>query len=101
MRGSITDKLFLKNDEVYYLFKSTVSLPHDKYNKNYLLLKAFDGEPNVIDDEYPVMAMLALSNSFDSNKVQELTRKDFPFIQWIAIKPHGRPPIKGERVTDI
>lgn len=100
VRGIIIDKLFLKHDEVYYLFKSSSNLPHDKFSKDYLLLKAFDGNPNLINDEYPVMAMLAVENNFNANEVADLTRKNFPFIQWIAIKPPGHPQIKGERVTD-
>lgn len=101
VRGQIADKLFLKNDEVFYLFKSIVQLPNENYDREKIILKAFDGNPNLINDDYPVLAMLAVKPNTDFSKLQELSKKDFPFIQWVAIKPQSHPQIKGERVTDL
>lgn len=101
LKGEITDKFFLEKDEVVYLFRSYVNLPSAAHHPRLLVLKAFDGHPNLINEEFPVMALLAVPPQHDFSRSQEHNIKKFPFVQWIAIKPKGVVKIKGERVTDI
>lgn len=101
IKGRLEDKLFLQDDEVFYLFRSSGTLPDQQFHQHLLVLKAFDGSPGLINDKYPVMAVMAVPTDTNWDLSYRYHRKNFPFIQWMAIKPLGDQKIIGHRVTDL
>lgn len=79
----IEKKLFLKNDESFYLTKLFYSNDDDKHEL--LLIKPKRKGETMVNDKYPIVAVLKIDHLDDYTDVN-LTIKDFKFQEWAFIK---------------
>lgn len=82
--GYIERKLFLKNDETYYLAK--VFDDGKESNFEYMLLKPKLDHTTRIKEEFPIMALLKIKEIEDIEN-EKASVHDFPFMEWVVIKP--------------
>lgn len=82
--GFIERKIFLKNDETFYLTK--IFTNEDRTNFTYYLIKPKTHNMTRAFDKYPIIYLLQLSNIEDIENTN-FTIKDFPFIEWRYILP--------------
>ena len=77
-------KIFLKNDETFYVLK--VLLEIDPEKSVYYLLKAKTGGRSRTPQGYPIAALLKIKDPGDiMNETAGLG--DFPFLEWVILKP--------------
>ncbi len=77
-------KVFLKNDESYFLvkvFHDTNRIHHDSY-----LLMPKKSNQNMINDKYPIVAVLKIVNLFDLENANNDHTK-FRFVEWAFARP--------------
>jgi hypothetical protein len=81
----IEKKLFLKNDETFYLTR--IFLDEQKEHFELVLIKPKMNRKNMIEGKYPVVAILKFENLSD---IEDLDRdmKDFKFQEWAFAKPY-------------
>jgi hypothetical protein len=77
-------KLFLKNDETFYLLRVILALAPEQ--STFYLLKAKTSGSSRTPQGYPIAALLKIKD------VQKLTDensdlKDFPFLEWVILRP--------------
>ena len=80
----IENKIFLKNEEAFYLTR----IFHSKSNTDfaYALLKPKITGKSKIYDKYPIVAVLKIDGTANlEDKTKDA--KDFKFIEWAYIKP--------------
>lgn len=80
----IERKLFLKNDESYFVAK----VYHDELRQNHdtYLIKPKTENQTMVAEKYPIVAILQVGASFDFENPGENYEK-FRFIEWGYIKP--------------
>ncbi len=80
----IEKKIFLKNDETFYLVK----IFHDENKENFetMLIKPKTNETTMVNDIYPIVALLKIENADDLENIN-LGAKDFQFKEWAFAKP--------------
>lgn len=83
--GYIGQKVFLKNDESFYVAKL---YKDDVMTSEYemVLLKPKTNNITMVNDEFPIVALLKLENITDIENTK-LGPKDFKFREWVFIKP--------------
>jgi RsiW-degrading membrane proteinase PrsW (M82 family) len=81
----IEKKLFLKNDETFYLTR--IFSDEQKEHSELVLIKPKMSKKNMIEGKYPVVAILKFENLSD---IENLDRdvKGFKFQEWAFAKPH-------------
>lgn len=80
----IEEKLFLKNDETFYLTNVLVDIPnHISFS---FLIKPKTTGNSFMYGKYPIVALLRYDSDFDMNDNSK-DIKDFEFIEWAYIKP--------------
>ncbi|MFN5417647.1 MAG: PrsW family intramembrane metalloprotease [Flavobacteriia bacterium] len=80
----IERKVFLKNDESYFLvkvFHDKDQIHHDSY-----LLKPKKGNQTMVQDKYPIVAVLKIVNLFDLENSKNDHSK-FRFVEWAYARP--------------
>lgn len=80
----IERKVFLKNDESYFLvkvFHDTNQIHHDSY-----LLKPKKSNQTMVNDKYPIVAVLKIVNLFDIENSNN-DHKKFRFVEWAYARP--------------
>lgn len=80
----IKDKLFLKNDEVYYLAYFFPNKSDYEYKK--ILIKPKKKGTIMVNKKYPIVSLLKCSHIKNLNNPQ-LSLKNFNFLDWGCIKP--------------
>ncbi len=77
-------KLFLKNDETFYLLKVILEINPEK--SVYYLLKAKTSGSSRTPQGYPIAALLKIK---DPHKIldENSDLNDFPFLEWVILKP--------------
>jgi RsiW-degrading membrane proteinase PrsW (M82 family) len=80
-------KVFLKNDDAFYLIKCFTTNENGAYE--YLLLYPKTTQATLINDKYPIVSILELQQMEDLNNV-ELTKNHFPFIEFAFLKPQTK-----------
>jgi hypothetical protein len=80
----IERKLFLKNDETFYLAKVFHDGEDGEHTK--LLLKAKTNDATMVSDKYPIVAVLEM-DSLSEIENTALSSGDFTFKEWAYIKP--------------
>jgi RsiW-degrading membrane proteinase PrsW (M82 family) len=87
----IERKIFLKNDETFYLakvFHDSESGQHEK-----ILLKPKTSDTTMVNEKYPIVAVLKIDNIADIENPKS-TAKNFKFKEWAFIKPQTTETIK-------
>jgi RsiW-degrading membrane proteinase PrsW (M82 family) len=80
----IEQKLFLKNDEAFYLAKIFFNEYKEEYD--YYLIKPRTFNVTKTKEKYPIVALLNI-DAIDDIEDVKLVAKDFQFIEWAYIKP--------------
>jgi RsiW-degrading membrane proteinase PrsW (M82 family) len=79
----IEKKLFLRNDEVYYVAKVFQSIDSEEFYR-FILKPKLRGKTN-IQQTYPIVAIMEFDASHDLSNTN-LHRKDFQFREWVVLK---------------
>jgi hypothetical protein len=81
----IERKLFLKNDETFYLTR--IFVDEQKEHFELVLIKPKMNKKNMIEGKYPVVAILKFESLSD---IEDPDRdvKGFKFQEWAFAKPH-------------
>ena len=80
----IERKIFLKDDEAFYLAKVFHPTETGKYEK--ILLKSKTSDTTMVNEKYPIVAVLKIENLADIENPKS-TAKNFRFKEWAFIKP--------------
>lgn len=76
----IEKKIFLKNDETFYLVK----MINDEKDQ-YMLIKPKISGKNLVKRKYPIVALFSI-HDLEDIKNNKLTAHDFQFREWVFIK---------------
>lgn len=82
----IERKLFLKNDEAFYLAKIFFDEYKEEYD--YYIIKPRTFNVTKTKENFPIVALLNIDGIDDIEDVK-LVAKDFQFIEWAYVKPIG------------
>lgn len=82
----IEKKLFLRNDEVYYVAKVYQSPTSEEFYR-FILKPKLRGKTN-INQQYPVAALMEFDASHNLSD-QSLNRQDFKFREWVVLRDHA------------
>jgi hypothetical protein len=86
----IEKKLFLHNDETYYLGK--IFNPDGSGTFSYRLLKPKTTDVTMKKDKYPIVAVLNFDNVYDFENSRNRV-SDFVFESWAFIKPREKTTV--------
>ncbi|PCJ67646.1 MAG: hypothetical protein COA58_00490 [Bacteroidetes bacterium] len=82
-KGFIEKKLFLKNDETYYIMRIYKSRDSNEWYR--FLVKPKTNGRTMMNEINPIVALLEFDSSHNLSD-NELNKKDFVFKEWISIK---------------
>lgn len=80
----LESKLFLKNDETFYLLKVFNDFENNIYFK--VLLKPKITGNRMVNNEYPIVGLLFIDETYNLQDTN-LSLEDFEFLEWAYIKP--------------
>jgi RsiW-degrading membrane proteinase PrsW (M82 family) len=81
----IEKKIFLKNDEAFYVTR--IFSDEQKEHFELVLIKPKTSKRNMVDKQYPIVAILKIENLSDIDDLDRGAR-DFKFQEWAFAKPH-------------
>jgi RsiW-degrading membrane proteinase PrsW (M82 family) len=90
-KAYIERKIFLKNDETFYLGK--VFHENNKEEHEKILLKPKTSGTTILNKEYPIVAVLTIDNITDIENSTSTT-KNIKFMEWAYIKPQTEETTK-------
>jgi RsiW-degrading membrane proteinase PrsW (M82 family) len=81
----IERKIFLKNDETFYVTK--IFSDEEKEHFELVLIRPKISKTNMVDEIYPIVAVLKIEDISDIDDLQR-SAGDFKFQEWAFAKPH-------------
>ncbi len=98
--GFIEKKVFLKNDDTYYVTKIFITDENGTHKK--ILLKPKTSDVTMVNQKHPIVAVLEVNAEVDIENINADTAK-FRFREWAVAKPYEGLEIKllvAEKAAD-